>query len=227
MTNLLRVGWFRSVHVKNLDAREYRALLWARSTLVRRLTDIENSVRGLLRGFGIRLASMLRGRRDTKVREATAGHPTLTLIMDPLLIARSMLRDQVAVIDKRVRDVAREDPVCKRLMSVPRVGPIVALTYRAEVDNPSGFNSSKSVGASFGLRPRRYQSGETDGVSSINRAGDSSVRVALLDPLRLRRSCDDQSADHEQKLAQGAQPLQTPCNKPPNRRTSPSRRMTS
>jgi len=66
-------------------------------------------------------------------------------------------------------------------MSVPGVGPIVALTYRAAVDDPNRFTSSKSVGAVFGLTPRRYQSGETDRVGSISRAGDSSVRVALFE----------------------------------------------
>jgi transposase len=181
MANLLRMGWFRPVHVKSLDAREHRAFLSARSTLVRRLKDVENSVRGLLRGFGIRLPSMLRGRWDAKVREAIAGHPTLTLVLEPLLIARTALREQVAVIDKRVRDAARQDPVCNRLMSVPGVGPIVALTYRAAVDDPSRFTSSKSVGAVFGLTPRRYQSGETDRVGSISRAGDNSMRVALFE----------------------------------------------
>ncbi len=181
MANLLRMGWFRPVHVKSLDARECRALLSARSTLVRRLKDVENSVRGLLRGFGIRLVSMLCGRWAAKVREAIAGHPTLTLVMEPLLIARTALRDQVAVIDKRVRDAARQDPVCNRLMSVPGVGPIVALTYRAAGDDPNRFTSSKSVGAVFGLTPRRYQSGETDRVGSISRAGDSSVRVARFE----------------------------------------------
>jgi transposase len=182
MANLLRMGWFRPVHVKSLDAREHRALLSARSTLVRRLKDVENSVRGLLRGFGIRLPSMLRGRWDAKVREAIAGHPTLTLVLEPLLIARTALREQVAVIDKRVRDAARQDPVCNRLMSVPGVGPIVALTYRAAVDDPSRFTSSKSVGAVFGLTPRRYQSGETDRVGSISRAGDSLCALRSSKP---------------------------------------------
>ena len=119
--------------------REQRALLTARSTLVRRLKDVENSVRGLLRGFGIRLGSMLRGRWDAKVREAISGHPTLPDILEPLLVARSALRDQVAIIDKRVRDAVRQDQVCRRLMTTPGVGPIVALTYRAAVDQPERF----------------------------------------------------------------------------------------
>src|SRR4051812_6438444 len=178
MADLLRMGWFRPVHVKSMDAREHRALLTARSTLVRRLKDIENSVRGLLRGFGIKLATTLRAQWDVKVRESIAGHPALPAILEP---ARAALRDQVAIIDKRVRDTARQDQVCRRLMTMPGVGPIVALTYRAAVDEPERFVSSKSVGASFGLTPRRYQSGETDRVGSISRVGDASVRVALFE----------------------------------------------
>jgi transposase len=171
MADLLRMGWFRPVHVKSMDAREQRALLTARSTLVRRLKDVENSVRGLLRG-----------RWDAKVREAISGHPTLPEILEPLLVARSALRDQVAIIDKHVRDAVRRDEVCRRLVTTPGVGPIVAaLAYRAAVDQPERFASSKSVGASFGLTPRRYQSGETDRVGAISRAGDASVRVALFE----------------------------------------------
>jgi transposase len=179
--DLLRMGWFRPVHVKSMDAREHRALLTARSTLVRRLKDIENSVRGLLRGFGIKLATTLRAQWDVKVRESIAGHPALPAILEPLLVARTAMRDQVAIIDKRVRDTARQDQVCRRLMTMPGVGPIVALTYRAAVDEPERFVSSKSVGASFGLTPRRYQSGETDRVGCISRVGDASVRVALFE----------------------------------------------
>lgn len=181
MADLLRMGWFRPVHVKSMDAREHRALLSARSTLVRRLKDVENSVRGLLRGFGVRLAATLRGRWDATVREAIEGHSTLPFTMEPLLIVRRALREQVAIIDKRVRDAAKISPVCRRLMTVPGVGPIVALTYQAAVDDPARFASSKTVGASFGLTPRRYQSGETDRAGTISRAGDPAVRVALFE----------------------------------------------
>ena len=87
---------------------------------------------------------MLRGRWDAKVKEAISGHPTLPEILEPLLVARSALRDQVAIIDKRVRDAVRQDQVCRRLMTTPGVGPIVVLTYRAAVDQPERFASSKS-----------------------------------------------------------------------------------
>src|SRR4051812_21694959 len=119
MAHLLRTGWFRPVHVKTVDAREQRAMLSARTTLVARLKDIENSVRGLLRGFGLRLPKALSGRWDAGVREAVAGHPTLLQILDPLLVGRGALREQLILLDKRVRDAAKADQVCRRLMTAP------------------------------------------------------------------------------------------------------------
>ena len=181
MAQLLRSGWFRPVHVKTVPAREQRALLAARSTLVRRHRDVENSVRGLLKGFGLRIARALRGRWDNAVREAIAGNSVLLSIIDPLLVARQAIRDQLAILDKRVRDVARADNVCRRLMTAPGVGAIVALSFRAAVDQPERFKSSKAIGACFGLTPRKYQSGESDRDGAISKAGDASVRLALFE----------------------------------------------
>jgi transposase len=181
MAHLLRTGWFRPVHVKTMDAREQRAMLSARATLVARLKDIENSVRGLLRGFGLRLPRTLRGRWEQDVRDLMAGHAVLLQILEPLLVARRTLREQLIVLDKRVRDAAKADHVCRRLMSAPGVGAIVAMTFRAAVDQAARFRSSKQIGACFGLTPRKYQSGETDRDGAISRAGDASVRVALFE----------------------------------------------
>lgn len=181
MAQLLRTGWFRPVHVKTMDAREQRVLLSARATLSRRLRDVENSGRGLLRGFGLRPPRRLRTRRDAAVRELVAGHPTLPLAIEPLLLARAALRDQLAVLDKRVRGAAKADAACQRLMTVPGVGAVVALTFRAAVDQPERFTSSKAVGACFGLTPRRYRSGETDRVGAISRCGDAAARGALFE----------------------------------------------
>jgi transposase len=181
MAHLLRMGWFRPVHVKTMNAREQRVLLSARTTLVRRLRDLENSVRGLLRGFGFRFPRVLRARWAQSVREALAGNRELLAVIDPLLAAGTALRDQLAVLEKRVRDAARQDPVCHRLMTMPGVGAVVALTFRAAVDQPERFSSSKAIGPCFGLTPRRYQSGETDRTGTISRAGDPAVRVALFE----------------------------------------------
>src|SRR5215208_6864836 len=102
------------------------------------------------------------GAAGRPVFERIEGHPTLVQIFEPLLLAREALREQLIILDKRVRDAARADRVCRRLMSAPGVGAIVAMTFRAAVDQPDRFRSSKQVGACFGLTPRKYQSGETD-----------------------------------------------------------------
>ena len=88
IAQLLRMGWFRPVHVKTASARERRVLLGARDTLVRRLRDLDNSVRGLLRGFGLRPPRLLRERWSGAVRRLIAVHPVLVAAIDPILVAR-------------------------------------------------------------------------------------------------------------------------------------------
>ncbi|WP_306152102.1 transposase [Roseovarius sp. MMSF_3281] len=105
----------------------------------------------------------------------------LDAAISPLLSARDAMAGEFAKLDKLVRDQARKDEVCHRRMTIPGVGAVVAMTFRAAIDDPTRFRSSKSVGACFGLTSRRYQSGETDRVTSITKAGDASVRVALFE----------------------------------------------
>lgn len=181
LAHLLRMGWFRPVHVKAASAREQRARLAARTTMVRQLQDLENSVRGLLRGFGLRVSALRRGSWSDAIRMLVDGHPILPGIVEPLLRAREALRDQLAVLDRQVRTAARDDAVCRRLMTVPGVGAVVALTFRATIDDPARFRSSRSVGAFLGLTPRRYQSGETDRIGAISKVGDAATRVALFE----------------------------------------------
>ena len=86
----------------------------------------------------------------------------LWAIVEPLLSVRRVMRQQLAVLHKMLLDTVRDDPVCRRLMTAPGVGAVVALTYRATVDQPQRFVHSRAVGAHVGLTPKRYQSGEVD-----------------------------------------------------------------
>lgn len=181
IAELLRMGWFQSVHLKSPAARDLRLMLSARDTLGRRVRELDNSVRGLLRGFGLRLPKGARGRFCALVRDLTEGNPVLEAAIAPLLAARDAMASEFTKLDKLVRDQSGNDAVCRRLMTVPGVGAVIAMTFRAAIDDPTRFRSSKSVGACFGLTPRRYQSGETDRVSSITKAGDASVRTALYE----------------------------------------------
>ena len=105
----------------------------------------------------------------------------LERIAEPMLTAREALWREFAKLHREVLAIVKEDQVCRRLMTVPGVGALVSLTYRAGVDDPAHFAKSKSVGAFFGLTPKRYQSGETDVTGAITKVGDAGVRTALHD----------------------------------------------
>src|SRR5919112_1164267 len=162
IAQLLRLGWFRPVHCKSLPAQEMRALLTARKLLQTKRLDVEMSLRGVLRGFGLKVGPTTPKAFAARIRELVEGHPTLTVAAGALLAARETLGDQLRGLEKRLRDQAREDERARLLMTAPGVGVVVALTFAAAVDDPARFRSSKAVGAHFGLTPRKHQSGETD-----------------------------------------------------------------
>ena len=181
IAQLLRMGWYRPVHRKSISSQEIRALLGARKQLQIKVIDLEQTVRGLLRGFGLKVGDVSRGKLPARIRELAAGHAMLEKIVEPLLSAREAMWREFARLHREVLVIVREDQVCRRLMTVPGVGALVSLTYRAGVDDPARFIKSRSVGAFFGLTPRRYQPGETDVTGSITKFGDSGVRTALHD----------------------------------------------
>ncbi len=92
-----------------------------------------------------------------------------------------MLREQLGILHRRLLAIVRDDDVCRRLMTVPGVGPVVALTYRATIDVPTRFGKSKAVGAAMGLTPSKYQSGEINRTGSISRCGDEMMRAMLYE----------------------------------------------
>ena len=140
----------------------------------------ENELRGLLKVFGIRLPSRVgHGAFDAELRDRVSSDEMLACALVPMLDARTVLYKTYLKLDNAVRGLVRIDPVCRRLMSIPGVGPVTALTFKAAVDDPSRFKSSRTVAAHFGLTPRRFQSGELDNPGHISRAGDADVRSAL------------------------------------------------
>jgi transposase len=179
IAQLMRLGWFRPVHCKSIGAQEVRAVLTARKLVQSKLLDVENSLRGILRGFGLKVGKTTARNFAGRIQELVEDHPNLEAIGQALLSVRNVLLREFNAFEKRVRAMSRCDARTRLLMSTPAVGPIVALTYTAAVDDPSRFKSSKQAGAHFGLTPRRYQSGETDRSGRISKIGDASVREAL------------------------------------------------
>jgi transposase len=179
IARLLHLGWFRPVHCKSVSAQEVRAVLGARKAVQQSMIALELSLRGLLRNFGLKVGAISRGRFEPRIRELAFGNPMLEAATEPMLRARACLRQELAGLERRVRQLAQEDPVCRRLMSMPGVGAVVALTFRSAVDDPTRLTSSKKVGPWVGLTPSRNQSGERDVSGGITKAGDVTLRRAL------------------------------------------------
>jgi len=181
IAQLMRLGWFRPVHCKSMSAQETRTLLTARKLVQSKLRDVENSLRGILRGFGLKVGKTTDGKFAGRIEELVAGHPHLQVVAKALLAVRAVLRTEFAAFEKQARKTARSDARTRLLMSTPAVGPIVSLTYASAIDDPARFRSSKQAGAHFGLTPKKHQSGETDYTGRISKIGDSSVRTALYE----------------------------------------------
>jgi transposase len=181
IAQLLRMGWYRPVHRKSPDAQEARALLAGRKLLQAKLRDVELSIRGILRGFGLKVGEVSKGRFAARIGELIAGHEMLEAVIGAMLQAREGLRAEFVRLHRRMLAIVRGDAVCRRLMTVPGVGALVALTFKTAVDDPERFRRAKAVGAHFGLTPKRYQSGETDVSGGISKVGDASVRTALYE----------------------------------------------
>jgi len=179
IARLLQMGWYRPVHCKSVSAQEMRALLSARKAIQQAAINLELSIRGVLRNFGLKMGRVAKGRFEARVQELTEGNPMLEAAANPILATRRTLRQELAGLEKALRDHVKEDPACRTLMTMPGVGPVVALTVKAAIDDPARFRSSKDIGPWVGLTPRREQSGERDIVGQISRAGDVGLRTAL------------------------------------------------
>jgi len=175
------MGWYRPVHRKSPAAQEVRALLVGRKLLQSKLLDVELSIRGLLRGFGLKVGEVSKGRFEARIRDLIGGHAMLERIIAPMLRAREALQAEFRRLHREMLAVVRADEVCRRLMTVPGVGALIAITFTSAVDDPGRFTSSKALGAHFGLTPKRYQSGETDVTGGISKVGDALVRTALYE----------------------------------------------
>ena len=181
MAQMMRAGLYRPVHVKTLRSQKLRMLLTHRKLLQSKAIAVENDLRGTLRNFGLKVGIVGKLKFEARIKELVENLPDLAILVEPLLAVRRVLREQIAVLHRRVLAIVQDDEVCRRLMTTPGVGPVVALTFRATVDVPARFRNSKAVGAVLGLTPSRYQSGEINRTGAISKCGDEMMRVMLYE----------------------------------------------
>ena len=185
IAQMMRAGLYRPVHVKTLRSQKLRMLLTHRKLLQSKAIAIENDLRGTLRNFGLKVGVAGAVKFEARIRELVETFPDLAVLAEPLLVVRRTLREQLGILHRHLLTIARDDEVCRRLMTIPGVGPVVALTYRATIDVPARFRNSRAVGAVFGLTPCKYQSGESDYTGGISRCGDEMMRVMLYEAAQI------------------------------------------
>ena len=181
MAQMMRAGLYRPVHVKTIRSQKLRMLLTHRKLLQSKAIAIDNDLRGTLRNFGLKVGVVGKVRFEARIKELVENLPDLAELVEPLLVVRRVLREQIAILHRRLLAIVRDDEVCRRLMTIPGVGPVVALTYRVTVDVPGRFRNSKAVGAVLGLTPSKYQSGEINRSGTISKCGDEMMRVMLYE----------------------------------------------
>lgn len=185
LAQLARTGWFTAVHIRGHDAERLRTLLGARDRMVHLRKDLEAHVRGVMKSYGFRMTGINKGSLRQGFRDqlmiAAKTDPVLAGIADGFIAIHETLCSATAALDKDLRSIARKSVLCRRLMTIPGVGPIVALSFIALVDDPGRFRKVTDIGAFLGLTPRRHQSGEIDYSGRISKCGDVQMRGLLFE----------------------------------------------
>ncbi|QYF49211.1 Transposase ISRhOegibbosus7 [Candidatus Rhabdochlamydia oedothoracis] len=178
----LRSGMYTRVHCKPQDSVEKSILLVSRRALIKQQTQLKNTVRGLLKSYGIRLGSVGSKRFSSVViKQIEKQEKSIVLSITSLLNTFDKVVEEVEKLDKEMLKLVSQDKEVQRLMTIPGVGPVTALTYKTEIFDPTRFNDSKSVGAYLGMTPKQYASGEVQRQGRISKCGSSELRSLLVE----------------------------------------------
>jgi transposase len=183
IAQMVRLGWFRPVHVKSLENQKLRTLLANRKLLKRKLIDLENHIRGAIRTYGLQVGHVSRKTFDARVRELLGcADAVFEVMISTMLAVRQTVLEGYQKLHGVLLKAVMRDPVCRRFMAVPGVGPVTAMAFKVAIDDPHRFARSRTVGAHFGLTPRRHQSGTSiDFAGHISKQGDFDVRESLCE----------------------------------------------
>jgi transposase len=181
LADLVRMGWYREARVRSLDAQFVRSLLLSRQQLLQSRRSIENQIRGALKTLGV-MTGPTKGRGFMpRVMEVRADNDWLGPVLDPLLGAHASIAKQLKIVSASVVDAAREDADVRRMMTVPGIGAMTALAFKAAIDDPKRFSSSNKVGPYLGLTPRQHQSGDSEWIGGIGQTNDPLLRSYLYE----------------------------------------------
>lgn len=182
IADALRSGMYTRVHCKPEESINRAILLTARRALIEQQTHLKNTVRGLLKSYGVRMGAISAKKFSATVMKRIDGwQEMITLSIKCLLDAFDKLIEEIAKIDKKMLEIVSQDKEVRRFMTVPGIGPVTALTYKAEIFDATRFKESRSVGAYLGMTPTQYASGETQKQGKTSKCGSKELRFLLVE----------------------------------------------
>jgi len=182
IADVLRTGMFTRVHDKPQEAIDRSAILTMRRCIVNQRTDIKNHIRGILKTYGIRLGSVSPAKFSQAVKARLDNVDRLVRVsIEGLLEVFDLLSQKIFAMDEELLTASQKDKEVRLLMTIPGIGPVTALTYKAEIFDPSRFKNSRTVGAYIGMTPTQYSSGETQKQGRISGRGSSELRSLLTE----------------------------------------------
>lgn len=183
IADALRTGMYSRVYEKPIESVNRSAILSIRRNHVNQRTDIKNHVRGIVKAFGIRFGSVgpTRFSEEVKQRIENQLDAFLCSSIEGQLEIFDALTQKICELDRKLLSLANEDKETRILMTAHGVGPIIALTYKAEIFDPTRFKKSRTVGAYLGMTPTQYSSGEVQKQGRISKYGSSELRALLTE----------------------------------------------
>jgi transposase len=189
IANAIRCNNYKEVHIKSVESIKTNCLLTARKALVRHKMHLSGTIRGILKTFGIKLPKGKESVRQA-IKEAisfdmfspdeykVSSHVDWSVI-EVLIVCCEKAEEQLEILEKKLAVLAKNDRIIQRFLTHPGVGVVTAVSYKAEIDDPTRFKKSRSVGAYFGMTPRQFSSGETIKQGRVSKNGSSEVRALL------------------------------------------------
>jgi transposase len=182
IADAMRCEMYKRIAPKSKTSVEINTLMVSRRVLVEQKVELSNTIRGLLKIHGIRLGSCREATFVKKVKEeALDGYAIAKEGIEVLLNCYEHLLKEIGAITQRIEEISQTNEEIKRLMTIPGVGLITAMSYRIEIDDPKRFKNARAVGAYLGMTPRQYSSGETIRQGKISRCGSKEVRFLLTE----------------------------------------------
>jgi transposase len=180
IAQMMRAGLYKEVQIKSDGGCETKLLMGSRRQLVNMRCQTMGTIRGLLKIYGIILGSQTDFIDKVRDRIKDLSN-TVQASIEALLSALKSIEASVTTLDLKLGDLAKKDEDCQRLMTIPGVGAVTAMTYKTALDAPDRFDKSSTVGAYFGMTPRQYASGEVNRQGSISKMGPKECRTMLYE----------------------------------------------